>query len=291
MLPISTPKLEEFLRENENRFHRSEFLSSDPLEFVHHYKSPWDQEPVALIAALLAYGNVVQIRHSIRDVLGRIERIAITPSQFVRSLSHEAGLQAAAKCFEGFVHRFNRGPEVLALFKTLNLIWTEHGSLGARFVRDLSPHSAVHSVEDVSTFESALNSLISEIRAREPALAKSHFLTAPQDGSCCKRWCMLLRWMGRRDGIDLGLWTQGSELVRNKGFLSAAQLVIPLDVHVGRISRNLRLTQRKTLDWKAALEVTAALRKVDPTDPVRFDFSLARIGIVDKNSKQKVLDC
>lgn len=121
-----------------------------------------------------------------------------------------------------------------------------------------------------------------------------YLLTAPEDGSCCKRWCMLLRWMGRDDSrqelldhpqrVDLGLWSRNSPLAGTfpQGrWLDPSQLVIPLDTHTGRISQYLSLTRRKTLDWRAALEVTAALRGSDAEDPVKYDFALARLGILD----------
>jgi uncharacterized protein (TIGR02757 family) len=81
---------------------------------------------------------------------------------------------------------------------------------------------------------------------------------------------MFLRWMVRRDVLDLGLWTR----------VSPADLIVPLDTHVFRISRFLGWTRRRQADWSAAEEVTAALRRHCPEDPVRYDFALARLGIV-----------
>ena len=95
---------------------------------------------------------------------------------------------------------------------------------------------------------------------------------APASGSACKRLCMFLRWMVRpADGIDLGLWDG----------VSAAQLIIPVDTHISRISRYLGLTKRKAADWRMAQEITSALRVFDPADPVKYDFSLAHLGISD----------
>lgn len=127
-----------------------------------------------------------------------------------------------------------------------------------------------------------------------------HFLlTAPQDGSVCKRWCMFLRWMGRKDALDPGLWAEAGGLARENSRSSALaatisrghhlrpeQLILPLDTHTGRISRYLGLTNRKTLHWAAALEITERLRQVDARDPVRFDFALARLGILDLCQKR-----
>jgi uncharacterized protein (TIGR02757 family) len=269
------------------RYHDPAFLGSDPLEFVHGYSDPWDQEAVALLAALLAYGNVKQIRRSVSDALRRIEGEVATPAAFVRRLRDEAFVHGAeAGVFRGWAHRFNVGSDLVMLFRLLERSWTRYGSLGAHF---LAGHP-----DDAADIGQGLDRLIGdwrewelELRNGETGIRAGSFgylLTAPSDGSCCKRWCMFLRWMGRRDSVDPGLWTSGSRLLERLppgSGLRPSQLVIPLDTHTGRISQYLGLTHRKSLGWKAALEVTEALRACDAADPVRYDFALARLGILD----------
>jgi uncharacterized protein (TIGR02757 family) len=252
-------------------YHRAEFLSSDPLEFVHHYRDPWDREAVALLGAVLAYGNVKQIRRSVAEVLRRMEGACGSPQAFVR-----APKRAALK---GFVHRFNRGEDIALLLELLARSWKEHGSLGAHFVSRLEPGAP-----DISV---ALDGLMGDWISWAGRRARGSFtylLTARRDGSCCKRWCMFLRWMGRRDQLDPGLWTEQGELQSTfpKGrYLKSSQLVLPLDTHTGRISQYLGLTDRKTLNWKAATEITERLKSFNAEDPVRYDFALARLGILD----------
>ena len=275
--------LQRLLENLMTQYHQEHYLSTDPLEFVHRYQNPYDQEPVALIAALLAYGNVKQIRRSVEDALSRMQGLAPSPSEFVRSLSRRDGVLSARKAFLGFVHRFNRGADVVLLFQLLEKSWRTHGSLGAHFVSGLSDRD-----RDIGT---ALSLLISEwkswameIDRRVSQGSFQYLLTSPTDGSCCKRWCMFLRWMGRKDELDPGLWTEGGLLAGHfpKGrWLRASQLVIPLDTHTGRISQYLSLTNRMSLNWQAALEVTQSLRQCDANDPVRYDFALARLGILD----------
>lgn len=268
------------------RFQRAEFLSSDPLEFVHRYKDPWDQECVALVSALLAYGNVKQIRRSVADLLGRMEQEAGSPAALVRSLGSDRGRRAGRLALKGFVHRFNVGADVLLLLTWLERSWSNHGSLGAHFLKGLEPQA-----RDI---EPALAALIDQWRKwAGPALRRhpgaSYFLTSPRDGSCCKRWCMFLRWMGRSDALDPGLWTERSALAETfppGRALRSEQLVIPLDTHTGRISQYLGLTERKSLNWHAALEVTEALRACDPADPVKYDFAISRLGILDLCQKR-----
>jgi uncharacterized protein (TIGR02757 family) len=275
--------LEQLLAELQETFHQTSYLSSDPLEFVHRYQDPWDQEAVALLAGLLAYGNVKQIRRSVQDALSRMSRVAPSPRAFVEMLAAESGRKAAEAEFKGFAHRFNVGADLVLLFTLLSKSWSGHGSLGSQFVQGLDPDAA-----DISA---ALDSLIRQWRAWaaeiDPKTSRGSFgylLTAPENGSCCKRWCMFLRWMGRKDRLDPGLWTESGSMAATfpKGrFLKASQLVIPLDTHTGRISQYLELTERKSLGWLAALEVTQSLKTCDPQDPTRYDFALARLGILD----------
>ncbi|OFZ19871.1 MAG: TIGR02757 family protein [Bdellovibrionales bacterium GWB1_55_8] len=272
-----------FLNQLHGTYHSPRYLESDPLEFVHRYSDPWDQEAVGLIAALLAYGRVAQIRRSVSDALSRMETAAGTPSAFVRGLPARHAEAGWRTTFEGWTHRFNRGGDLEVLLLLLADSWREHGSLGARFTRDLAPTA--------TDFGPALDSLIGEWRGKSKALRPhqptgsfDYFLTAPSGGSCCKRWCMFLRWMGRKDEIDPGLWTENGVLQKTFSpgrFLSPKQLVIPIDTHTGRLSSYLGLTARRTLDWKAAREVTEALRTCNPSDPVMYDFSLARLGILE----------
>lgn len=283
------PIVRPFLERLYERYHEPAYLESDPLEFVHRYADPWDREAVAVVSALLAYGNVRQIRRSVADALGRMEK-AGGPAALVRSLRRSSGRKAALAEFATWVHRFNRGEDLVLLLELVSLSWQRYGSLGAHFLQ--------HGNDEDPTFERPLNRLLEDWERwlsegklgtwppSKNAGAFSYFVTPPARGSACKRWCMLLRWMGRRDRLDPGLWGPGSGLASTfpKGrFLHPHQLVMPLDTHTGRISRYLGLTRRQTLGWKAALEITAKLKSWgDPQDPVRYDFALARLGILDR---------
>ncbi len=263
------------------KYHGKDYLFSDPLEFVHRYQDPLDQEAVALVAALLAYGNVKQIRSSIEVVLERIHRLSEGPADFVRRLSDVGFLRKSRRSFSDFKHRFNIGADLIVLFQLLNRSWNEFGSLGAQFVSHLDPGDR--------NLGRALVQLMECWRGWAADRAEDSFyffLTSPQDGSCCKRWCMFLRWMGRKDEVDPGLWTKKGAL--SSGFpqgryLRSDQLIIPLDTHTGRITRSWKMTHRKNPDWQAALEVTEALRHFDDKDPVRFDFAICRLGMLGEN--------
>ena len=271
--------LKPFLEDLYARYHSKAFLSSDPLEFVHHYQDPLDQEAVGLIAALLAYGNVKQIRRSVGGALDRMTQFAGSPSAFVAALGDPVRGRVASAALRGFVHRMNTGEDLALLLWLLQESRKRQGSLGAHFTSGLSP--------DALDFTEALNRLIGDWKSwalgvRRPRGASFlHLLNAPGDGSVCKRWSMFLRWMGRKDELDFGLWMEGGPLTAAGHGLRSSQLVMPLDTHIGHISRELGLTRRKSLNWKASQEVTNSLRVLDPLDPVRYDFSLCRLGILD----------
>ena len=292
-------QLRQFLNPLQVQYHQSSYLSSDPLEFLHRFEDLWDQEAVGLVSALLAYGNVKQIRKSVEGCLARMSLVAPSPRVFVESLSKAAFRKKAERAFAGYVHRFNSGTDLLALFTLLGRSWAKYGSLGGHFLSYLRA--------DDPTVENALSFLIRDWKSWSPADASRglfYLLNSPADGSCCKRWCLFLRWMGRRDHLDPGLWTRQTGPIgartstslgvvttqshilpylptHQKVFLRADQLVMPLDTHTGRICQYLGLTHKKAVNWQTALEVTANLKKVDPQDPTRYDFALSRLGILD----------
>jgi len=254
------------------RYHRSEYLSSDPLEIVHRFLNPRDQEVVALLCAVLAYGNVKQIKRSIEDALGRLAKRGSSPSWVIETAVDEE-LRSNLK---SFIHRFNQGDDLWILFKLISLSWKKYGSVGSHLIHYLKP--------DDKDFGEALSQMFDDwkIWLKDfPVQSKtfSYLISSPRDGSCCKRWCMLLRWMGRKDHLDLGLWMEGSPLLKEGGIRSS-QLVMPLDTHTGRISQYINLTGRKTLNWLAAVEITDRLREISPEDPTQYDFALSRLGIL-----------
>ena len=284
---VATPRSDELRSALEplySRYHQLGFLGSDPLQFAHRFEDPWDREAVALFSAVLAYGNVVQIRRSVENLLDRISGLGLSPSGMIRSLETPSGDRDWSSALRGFVHRFNVGDDFALFSRLLARSWSRFGSFGAHLVDRME--------EGDEDFGNGLSRVFSEWKdwKRDFSPAPDSFdylLTPPSLGSACKRWCMLLRWMVRKDSLDLGLWRTGSPLLLRPGFpegrrgIEPRQLVMPLDTHTGRISRYLGLTDRKVLGWKAAREITDRLRECDPEDPVKYDFALSRLGILD----------
>jgi uncharacterized protein (TIGR02757 family) len=169
------------------------------------------------------------------------------------------------------------GNDAAAVIAALGRVRDRHGSLGAWFLAGYDPQ-APDLAPALAIFLDGIRAELVYGRKRGPALTDlpqgvRTFFSDPRAGGACKRLNLYLRWMVRPDdGVDLGLWPA----------VSPAQLTVPLDTHVARISRYLGLTSRRTPDWKMAAEVTAGLARFDPGDPVRYDFALSRLGILDR---------
>ncbi|AAR33855.2 TIGR02757 family protein [Geobacter sulfurreducens] len=241
-------------------------LANDPLSFCHRYASPADREIAGLLASCLAYGNVKIILRNLATVFGAV---GPSPRRFVEEFEPEAGM----RLFAGFKHRFNDGRDLCALFLAARTMIEEADTIGDFFLGCHDPE-AEDITPSLTEFSSAIlafdYSPVFGTAAIPADSAFPFFFPSPASGSACKRLCMFLRWMVRADdGIDLGLWKE----------ISPAQLVIPVDTHIHRIARNLGLTARRQADWRTAREITAALRRLDPDDPVKYDFSLCHLGI------------
>lgn len=241
-------------------------LANDPLSFCHRFSDPADQEVAGLIAACFAYGNVNIILRTLERIF---EQVGPSPRLYAERFEPAAGL----KVFAGFKHRFNDARDLCALFYAIRLMIADAGSINAFFLKghDVGAADVGHALDAFSKSIRGFDFTPVYGSAAVPDGAYfPFFFPAPLSGSACKRLCMYLRWMVRpSDGIDLGIWHG----------ISPSQLVIPVDTHIQRICRYLGLTTRKSADWRMACEITASLRKLDASDPVRYDFCIAHLGI------------
>lgn len=241
---------------------RSRRLDSDPLVFAHQFRDPADREVVAFLAASLAFGRVASIQASVARVLAAL---GPRPAEFLDSWDERPIPELAH-----FVHRWVTGEDVEEFLRMVKRARRAHGSLGALFAGGDGDHS---------DYVAALSSFHGNLRAlsrRRDALARGvrFLLPSPAGGSACKRSHLFLRWMIRTEGFDLGLWT-------GRRF-TPARLLLPMDVHVHRISRRIGLTRRKTADLAASREATGWLRLLNPEDPVAYDWPLSRLGILSE---------
>lgn len=235
--------------------------ASDPVEFVHRYHALHDRELVALLASSFAFGNVTALRAKIEDALRRIgpdlAAACDDPIALKRSLA-------------SFRHRVYQGAEVAALLLGARALQKRDGSLGAALAKRYRAANG--------DLRAALGPWVADLRTLG-GLAKlgadrrgpGHLLADPAGASATKRIMLMMRWMIRpADGVDLGLWAD----------IPPSALFMPLDVHIHKLSRNLGLTGRATASHLAAVDITRELSRLDPADPVKYDFSLCHLGMV-----------
>ena len=235
----------------------------DPIDCVRDYPDPADREIAAFIAAGLAFGRVASIKASVRAVLAPMGE---SPASFARRFDPDHD----AAPFLPFVHRWVRGRDITALLVILRHMLGTAGSLEQFFLEGDDPADP--------DIQPGLESFCKRARAVDlrPVYGGgvgrpgAHtFFPLPSAGSACKRLNLFLRWMVRRDAVDLGVWTG----------VTPARLIIPLDVHVIRVGRCLGLTLHASPGWRMASSITASLRHIDPSDPVKYDFALCHLGM------------
>ena len=240
--------------------------ATDPVHIVRRYTDPDDREVVGFCAAALAFGRVASVLQSVEALLAVM---GAHPAEFVRAFEpvrHSARI-------EPLVHRWIRGRDLVALLLILQRMLKESGSIEDFFVAGDDPAApdvgpALDSFS-ARALETDMREAYGRRMAKRPGVC--YFFPRPTAGSACKRLNLFLRWMVRRDEVDLGVWTR----------VSPSRLVVPLDTHVIRVGQCLRLTHYVSPGWKMASEITASLRAVDPVDPVRYDFSLCHLGMMN----------
>jgi uncharacterized protein (TIGR02757 family) len=241
-------KLERLYRKYNNR----RWAELDPINFLYSYDSSDDIEVVGLIAASFAYGRVEQILKSVANIL---QPLGKRPAKYLLSVPP----QDIRHLYPEFRHRFQTTSELAALLIGIRKILAKHSSLQNAFA---AAYSKTPDTVD------ALSAWRDEIFAAGDSLA-GHLLPDPRRGSACKRLFMYLRWMVRKDAVDLGVWS----------CISPAELIFPLDVHMHRQALAFHATARKAADLKAARETTESFKKILPSDPVKYDFALAHQGM------------
>ena len=248
------------------------YRDADPVRCARRYPAPEDRESAALVAALLAFGRV---RAFLPAVEGLLDRMGSSPREYL-----EGFVPSRDRSFlDRFRLRIWTGADIRRLFLSLRGVLRDWGGLEAAFLSDeevpapdpgdSAGRHARHR-RRLSRLAALLSSSTGTASGAAPSRSYRTLVVDPGAGSACKRWNLFLRWVVRPDdGVDLGLWRR----------VSPRDLVIPLDVHVGRISRLIGLRRRKTLDWTAAEEVTRGLLRIDGLDPLRFDLPLSHLGI------------
>ncbi len=257
-------ELRSFLNERSDRYNQPAFITNDPISIPHRFTKKQDVEIAALFAALLAWGQRVTVINKCNDLLTRMDN---APHDF---LMHYGSREA--RTFRDFTHRTFNGTDAAYFLRFLSHYYRQHDSLEAAF-------PLAEADENIAPALIHFHELFFSLPAA-PARTRKHVPT-PARKSACKRMAMFLRWMVRSDGrgVDFGLWRS----------IHPRQLVCPCDVHVIRVARALGLVRRSTPDWQMAEALTKQLKRLDPDDPVKYDFALFGLGIEERWSYDKRL--
>lgn len=240
--------------------YQEKFSSKDPIWVLHQFSDSRDIEIMGLITASYSYGQVEQINQFTEKLISQIGR---NPYEFTINFTKRKD----KKFLKGLNYRFNTEDDLIRLFDSIRKSLCEFGSLKNLFLKNYRA-DAENIVEALSYFTSILYSYGNHNNGTAGNYFK-YLLANPNDKSTCKRMNLYLRWMVRKDKIDTGIWEE----------VAKSKLIIPVDVHVARVSKYLKLVKRKSVDLKFALELTENLKKFDKDDPVRYDFALCHIGI------------
>jgi uncharacterized protein (TIGR02757 family) len=240
------------------KYNHKEFIPPDPLQFVYHYKNKSDMEIAGFLSAMFAYGAVEQIQKFLTSLFAKI---GSSPSQFIKSFSARDKI-----LFQPLKYRFNTGSDIITLLQSLKKVLNKYDNLENLFLEGYDQSDA-NIIPAAARFISTLN-----LSNSSPGL--KFLVSDPANGGTCKRLFLFLRWMVRDDEVDSGLWKK----------IDKSKLIIPVDVHMGRLSKIIGLHSKKTYNLKTAIEVTNGFAEISPDDPVKYDFALCRIGILENCS-------
>lgn len=250
-------EIEELLNQAYQCYAKSSFISDDPIQVPHRYQHPYDIEIAGFIAAMFSWG---QRKIIIQKATNFLQWMGHSPYDFVLN-AHDKDLTR----FEQFKHRTFNGTDALFTIELLKNCYQNFGSIENAFFPDGKNFNVYEALCHFHDYAFRHN--------WAPDRSRKH-ISNPAKGSTCKRLNMYLRWMVRKDkeGIDFGIWNR----------IKPADLKIPLDVHVEKVARSLLLIQNKQRNWATVEELTALLSVFDPEDPVKYDFALFGMGVLEK---------
>ena len=247
--------LRDFLNKKVKQYNCPDFIKDDPVSIPHLFTKQQDIEIAGFFAALFAWGNRRIIINKSKELMQLMDH---APYDFCRDPDPRI-----LKKMEGFKHRTFNTTDLLYFIEFFGHHYAQSDSLETAFT------------QWGDTMEEMLTGFFYYFFSLEeaPMRTRKH-IASPEKKSTCKRLNMFLRWMVRKDknGVDFGIWQT----------ISPSQLVAPIDLHVARVARHFKLLQRPATDWQAALELTEQLKKLDKTDPVKYDFALFGLGVVEK---------
>jgi len=254
-------EIKKLLDQKVRQYNKIDFIEKDPICIPHKFTKQQDIEIAAFFAAIFAWGNRTTIINKSKELLNRMDN---SPYDFC--IYHQA---KDLKKIIGFVHRTFNDTDALYCIEFFKQHFQKQQSLETAFFTNQNNGGKIKSVEAALTnFQTYFMSF-----EDAPKRTKKH-IASPASGSTCKRLNMFLRWMIRQDkqNVDFGIWKS----------IKPSDLIMPIDVHVARVSRSIGILKRPQTDWQAALELTNYCRSLDPKDPVKYDYALFSLGVIEK---------
>lgn len=240
------------LEELAKKYEVEEFIKEDPIQFPHRFEDEKDIEIAAFVSSLFAYGN----RKVFIKKLDELFKI-------MGNKPYEYVLNFDPKTLKGFNYRFAKDFDIIEVLRILSKLYKEDGGLKALFEYGYKLDKTIIMMLQVVT-----DYFYSNVKS-EAGQGFYHLIPNPKNGGAMKRMNMFLRWIVRKGPVDLGVWN----------FIPTSELLIPLDVHVARLSREMGLLKRSSNDFKAVLELNENLKKFDSQDPVKYDFAIFGLGV------------
>jgi uncharacterized protein (TIGR02757 family) len=251
----------EILDELVIKYETSDFIKNDPIQFPHRGKSKEEIELYGFIASLFSYGNRSVFIKKLDEIFSKTEGDLVG---YIKNGDFSS--------LKGIEYRFSKENDIIPIFQILNKLYLHSGGLESLF------RESFISSNEKDLYQKFLYSVVNYFYENAPKSVGNgfyHMIPNPKNGGAMKRINMFLRWMVRKSEVDLGIW----------GFMKPKDLLIPLDVHVSKISREMGLLNRKCNDFKAVWELMGNLREFCPEDPVKYDFAMFAFGIELSNSK------
>ena len=237
-----------------SKYENESFIKDDPVQFIHRFNNKQEIELAGFISSLFAYGNRKMFISKLEDLFKRADNDI---ANYIKNgdFSNLKGLE----------YRFSKDYDIIPIFEILHNLYKESKGLEELFSYSFSQERGVK-------YDHFLQKVVDYFYARAPKNAGQgfyHMIPNPQKGGAMKRMNMFLRWMVRKSAVDRGIWT----------FMKPKDLLIPLDVHVARQSREMGLLSRKSNDYQAVIELTNKLKDFCPEDPVKYDFAMFAFGV------------
>ena len=252
--------LKAFLDKKVLQYNTKSFIAPDPISIPHRFTKKQDIEISGLFAAIFSWGNRTTIINKSLELMSLMDN---EPYDFISNHGEED-----LRAFLKFKHRTFNTTDLLYFITFLKNHYSQYNSLESAF----SPFRK--KINHISMEERLISFYNYFFSFPDAPLRTTKHISTPDKRSACKRLNMYLRWMVRKDknGVDFGIWKN----------IPVSELICPLDVHVARVARHFKLLDRKSTDWQAALELTDNLRKFDLVDPVKYDFALFGLGVIEK---------